>query len=174
MAKAIVKCLICGKDFDRNSEPCTKIGRRYAHLACTQTSAKQVQEKQDEVEFWKTVKKIYGENYNYYLINTQVLNLFKDHPEYTYSGMTKCLKYFFEIQKNSIEDGHGGVGIIPYIYKEVKDYYYKIYITKNKNKNKHIILKPNELFIQSPRVYNQEPLKLMDIDEEECDDIDGQ
>ena len=34
MARAPVKCLYCGEIFDRNKEPCQKIGLRYAHQEC--------------------------------------------------------------------------------------------------------------------------------------------
>ena len=52
----------------------------------------------------------------------------KYHKElgFTYSGMLKSLKYHYEINKNSTVQANGGIGIIPYVYDEAKNYYYSI------------------------------------------------
>ena len=35
----MVKCLYCGKNFDKIKEPCEKVnGNRYAHLECCEKS----------------------------------------------------------------------------------------------------------------------------------------
>ena len=35
----MVKCLYCGKNFDKTKEPCEKVnGTRYAHLECCEKS----------------------------------------------------------------------------------------------------------------------------------------
>lgn len=43
----------------------------------------------------------------------------------TYQGMTKTLVYFYEIKKNTIDKSNGGIGIIPYVYEEARNYYMK-------------------------------------------------
>lgn len=41
----------------------------------------------------------------------------------TFKGMTLSLVYFYEIKKNSITKANNGIGIIPYVYEEARDYY---------------------------------------------------
>ena len=45
---------------------------------------------------------------------------------YSYSGMLKALKYWYEVRKNPINTDRG-VGIIPYVYKNAYDYYYALW-----------------------------------------------
>jgi hypothetical protein len=54
---------------------------------------------------------------------------------FTYSGMLKALKYWYEV-KNHPVDLDKGVGIIPYVYKNAYDYYYALYIADIENQNK--------------------------------------
>lgn len=161
-----VKCVFCGQTFDRDIVPSVKLDRRYAHKTCADKHPELVKQENDKEEFYDMVASIYGPQYNYLMISKQVDNFMSENPNYTYSGMTKCLKYFYKILGNSIEDGHGGVGIIPYIYDDVYQKYYQLHLTDEKNKN----FKPSqeiEISIQSPRTLYKEPLHLLNLDEEE-------
>ena len=51
---------------------------------------------------------------------------------FSYSGMLKALKYWYEVKNNPV-DLDRGVGIIPYIYKSAYDYYYAIYLSDLQN-----------------------------------------
>lgn len=114
-----VKCFYCGERFDRDLIPFVKVTeRRYAHQTCAQIKdpdGSMNKEQQDKDAFYEVVKAIYGPKYNYMLINTQATEYMQLY-NYTWSGMTKCLQWFYFINHGSIEEGHGGVGIIPYIY----------------------------------------------------------
>ena len=73
---------------------------------------------------------------------------------YTYSGMLKALIYFYEIKHGSIEEAHDGVGIIPYIYQDAYNYYYNLWLAKQKNAEKEIsdyIPEVIEIRIPSPQ-----------------------
>jgi len=98
------------------------------------------------------------------LINTQATGFIKQYG-YTWSGMTKCLQWFYKLNHGSLEEGHGGVGIIPFIYDEVRNYYYKIYQAQEKNKNKTLRTPVINFEIQSPRAWHQPP-HLLDLEEE--------
>lgn len=149
MAK--VKCPFCQQTFDREKEPFIKIGRRYAHLSCAEAQDKNIlEEEKNKEKFFQLVKTIYGSNYNFMMINKQANNFIKQY-NYTWSGMTKSLYWFYIINHGSLEESNGGIGIIPYVYDKAKDYYYNQYITQEKNKNKkysEIILEFN---IQPPK-----------------------
>lgn len=57
MAKVMVKCLYCGEQFDRMSEPNVKIGRRYAHKACYEAQDQEVlKAEKDKSDFYNYIK----------------------------------------------------------------------------------------------------------------------
>ena len=100
MAKVKVKCYFCGEYFDREKEPFIKVNsRRYAHLSCTKKQdASLLQEEKDKDAFYEMVKSIYGKNYNFMMINQQATNYIKQYG-YTWSGMTGCLHWFYNINR---------------------------------------------------------------------------
>ena len=82
--------------------------------------------------------KLLGENY----INPRVrkqLNQYVEEYNYTYSGMLKALIYFYEVKGNSVEKANGGIGIIPWIYKDAYNYYYNLWMIKQRNEDKNIL-----------------------------------
>lgn len=46
------------------------------------------------------------------------------------------MKYWFEVKHNDISKANGGIGIVPYIYNDAKNYYYAIWLAQEQNKNK--------------------------------------
>lgn len=58
---------------------------------------------------------------------------------YTYSGMLKALIYFYEVKGHSIDKANGGIGIIPFIYKDAYNYYYNLWMIRQSNEDKNII-----------------------------------
>ena len=50
--------------------------------------------------------------------------------------MLKTLIYWYEIKGNSTEKANGGIGIIPYVYKDASEYYYSIYLAQIANRDK--------------------------------------
>ena len=163
MAKAWVKCLYCGEKFDRLSEPNVKIGRRYAHKKCYEAQSNEdIKAQQDKHDFFEYIKQIYGEDYNYILISKQAENYIKQY-NFTYSGMLKSLKWWYEVKRNSKESANGRIGIIPYIYEDAKKYYYNLYLAQQRNKDiKEYHLEVKEVVIASPRMF-REPPKLFDL-----------
>ena len=167
MAHAWVKCLYCGERFDRLSEPSVKVGRRYAHKACYEAQDDEVLKAQkDKDDFFAYIKELYGEDYNYISISKQAENYIKNY-DFTYSGMLKSLKWFYEVKHNDKESSNGRIGIIPYIYEEAKKYYYNLYLAQQRNKDiQNYRLEVKEIVIASPRMYIAPP-KLFDLGEEE-------
>ncbi len=163
MAKAIVKCLYCGEQFDRLSEPNVKIGRRYAHQKCYESQDKEeLQKQQDEHNFYEYIKSLYGSDYNYISISKQAESYIKQY-NFTYSGMLKSLKWFYEVKHNDKESSNGRIGIIPYIYDDAKNYYYQLYLANERNKNiSNYRVTTKEIVIASPRMYVAPP-KLFDL-----------
>lgn len=170
MVRHLVKCKYCGLQFDANVEPYIKVSaRRYAHKKCFEEhEASKTQEERDEEEFYKYVKTLFQDDYNYITTKKLAQRYIKEN-HYTYSGMLKSLKWFYEVKHNSLEKANGSIGIIPYIYNQARDYYYALYLAKIANEEKEIINyipKTKVIKIKSPNVYIQ-PHKLFKMEDEE-------
>jgi len=162
MAKHLVKCLYCGQQFDRESEPTKQVSaRRYAHLKCWEEHYANLSQEEKDIEaFYEYTKKLFGEEYNY-ILTKKLAERFVKENHYTYSGMLKTLKWYYEKQGNSIEKSNGSIGIIPYIYNQAMNYYYALYqaqlVNKEKDISNFIITKERQINIESPRVYVRPP-----------------
>ena len=172
MARHYVKCLYCGEQFDRDSEPTKKVNaRRYAHLKCWEEhQANMTQEERDIEAFYDYVKNLFKEDYNY-LVTKKLAERYVKENNYTYSGMLKTLKWYYEKEGHSIEKSNGTIGIIPYVYNQAMSYYYMLYkaqlINKEKDISNFIISKEKTIEIESPRVYVRPPHLWFEKEEEE-------
>ena len=169
MAKShYVKCLYCGKIFDANTIPFIKPNaNRYAHVDCYKAHVKpKSQDEQDYEALCDYVKKLLGKD-----LQPRVwkqIDDYKKQNNYTYSGILKTLKWWYEIKGNSIEKSNGGIGIVPYVYQEALKYYYNLYLATLSNENKDIkqyTEKVREFYIFSPSVQRKPP-KLFDLGED--------
>lgn len=134
-----VKCKYCGVIFDRDKLPYKQISeRRFAHYECwlAAENAKK-QEDLDKEDLEKYIMKLFNEQYVNAKIKKQISTFIEEY-HYTYSGMKKALIYFYEVKKNDIAKANGGIGIIPYCYKQAYDYYYSLWLAQQKNENKNI------------------------------------
>ena len=100
----------------------------------------------------------------------QAQTIAKDY-NFTYSGIMKSLEYFHRVKKNPIDTKYG-IGIIPYVYNEAKDYYYKLYLAQHANDDKDIsqyIPQDEVIHIQPPK---KQPIrrKLFSFLEKEVND----
>lgn len=76
---------------------------------------------------------------------------------YTYSGILKTLKYFYEIKHGDISKAKNGIGIVPFVYDDAYVYWRSIW--EAQQANKRAIEKENsiaqipkiEIHITSPR-----------------------
>lgn len=117
MAKK-VKCVYCGKEFDRERTENVKVNRRYAHLDCHNVKQAENEERRKVTDLIQ--KLYYPQNPDWNIIGTQ-LKTYRD-AGMTYMGMFYTLTYFFVIKKNDIKTSEG-IGIIPYVYDKARAYY---------------------------------------------------
>ena len=98
------------------------------------------------------------------------LNQYEADYEFTYSGMLKALKYWYEIKNHPLDKNYG-VGIIPYIYKEAKEYYYALYLADLQNKQikdfNEYIPKDIEVKIKPPQRHIEKRPLFSFLDKEE-------
>lgn len=98
----------------------------------------------------------------------QAETIAKDY-NFTYSGMTKALEYFYKVKQHPI-DKTKGVGIIPYVYKQAYDYYYSLWLAEQENKKKNLdeyIPKDIVVVIPSPQRQIEKRKLFTFLDEEE-------
>lgn len=165
----IVTCVYCKEKFDRDKLPTVQISaRRYAHADCAK---KHEEEKSQEEKDLETLEKYIMELLDEPYVNARVRKQIKEYRtqyNYSYSGMLKTLIWFYEIKGNSTEKANGGIGIIPFVYKNASEYYYSLYLAKIANQDKDLNeYKPiiKEIEIKSPRVYMKPP-KLFKFEED--------
>lgn len=75
--------------------------------------------------------------------------------------MLKTLKYFFEVKGHTTEKANGGIGIIPFVYEDARNYYYDIWVTQQENQQRvnvtqQIVLPVREIHIKPPE---RQPMK---------------
>lgn len=174
IAKHIVKCPYCGQNFDANAEIFIKIGRRYAHQICYETAeAQKSQDEKDKEILEKYIMNLFGIDYITPKIRKQI-NSYINEYHYSYSGILKALQYSFDVKGNDVAKANEGIGIVPYTYQSAYNYYYAIWLAKQKNKDKkiadYIPDRQVEVKIKSPKRKEKKKaskFNFLDLEEEE-------
>jgi hypothetical protein len=150
MAKRMLKCLYCGQYFDANSEPTVQVRtNRYAHKKCADN---QIEIDKERIDLEDYIKQLFQSDKVPSKVQKQINSYVKDY-NFTYTGMLKALVYHFEIQHGDISKSNGGIGIVPYVYDQAKQYYYTLWMAQQQNIHKDIteyIPKVEEYKIQQP------------------------
>lgn len=175
-----VKCAICGESFDRDKIQAVKHGaRRYAHLRCNpngelvtaEVDPEKIKEQQALNDLEMYAKELLQDDYNPAKIRKQI-NEYHQKYGYSYDGMKKTLIYWYEIKGQSKEKANGGIGIIPFIFNDARNYYYSLYLAQMANKDVQPGYRPivKEIEIISPRA-EVKKLRLFNVTEDEEDGI---
>lgn len=141
-----VKCKKCGEPFDRDKIQAVKLdGRRYGHATCYPELTTFVEmpnedmlvggTKQEREELFNTIRDIFGDLANYPAITKQV-DKYTSEYDYTFSGIRKSLEYFYVKKGNDILKSKGMLSIVPYVYEDARNYYYMLWLTRQKNEEK--------------------------------------
>lgn len=146
-------CPKCGKKFDRDKIQAVRIGaRRYGHQTCypdnTQLVPLSAGVNPEEEQLLEYCKELLGKEASPKKIRKQIQDYVKE--GYSYSGIQKTLDWFYNIQKNEInEKCRGGIGIVPYCYQDALHYHYNLYLSNQVNADKEIEdYKPKERVVQ--------------------------
>lgn len=165
-----VKCPKCGETFDRDIIQAVRInGRRYGHAKCYPDNnnfvplvEKKISEEQKIKNYAKSILK---EQYVAARVNKQIKDFLAE--GYTASGILKTLIYWYEIKHNDISKAMGGIGIVPYVYKQALDYYYNLYLAEMANVDKDIDeYRPKEIFISIDLPKKEKEVKLWEDEDE--------
>ena len=147
-----VVCVYCKKELSKKDADCVQIGNgKYVHSACKVLEDKR--EKTDKELLEEYIKKLFEISYIEPRVKAQI-NKYIDEYNYTYSGIRKALEYYYEIKKGDILKANGGIGIVPYVYKDAYNYHYNLWLAKQKNKDVKVELyvpKVKEITIPRPQ-----------------------
>lgn len=160
-----VKCFYCGHIFDRDKEPFVAIpnkAKRYAHKKCFNTVfEKQQLEQEQKQELENYIKTLFNYTTLPEIVNKQITHFITE-KNYTYSGILKSLKYFYEIKNGDKEKAYGRIGIVPFVYDDAHNYYLAIWQARQKNEKvatkiiEQYVLPTTEIHIPIPK---REPMK---------------
>ena len=147
-----VVCIYCKKPMHRVKDNAVMIATgKYAHPKCVEIESKR--ELTDKEKLERYIMKLFKVDFVPPRMQQQI-NKFALDYNFSYSGMQKALTYFYEVKGNSIEKANGGIGIIPYIYKDAYNYYYSLWLAHQKNEAKQIDLyvpQVKEVIIAPPK-----------------------
>lgn len=148
-----VKCMICGKVFDRDKEPFEKVtSRRYAHKECCLNPEKN---QSDRSKLDQYICELFGYSFVPPNVQMQIKEYVEDY-KYSEIGILNTLKYFYEIKKGDIVKAKGGIGIVAYVYTEANIYFEKINSANEKNSLIEIFFEDKEVNIYSQ---DRKPMK---------------
>ena len=108
----IVKCFFCDKQFDADKVEFVKVNaRRYAHKTCAENH---VDYKSKIHDFMKNKL---GDEYTHARIENQIKKI-KTQEQIDEECIYQTLVYWYDILGNTTEKANGGIGIVPYVYKQ--------------------------------------------------------
>lgn len=159
------KCIYCKGEFDRDKLPYVEVSnRRYAHKECADKNViSKDQNEKDYEELVNYIEKLFGVGY----VNAKIAKQIRDYRVqygYTFNGILGTLVYWYEVKQAPLDKANGGIGIVPYIYDQAKEYYMKIHqanslnegIKNYKAKVIEITIAPPEREVRQPRLFNIE------------------
>ncbi len=168
-----VTCVYCKNKFDRDKQPYVQISeRRYAHKKCSDDTLAQAKANEEaRLSLEQYIIKLLKLDYLEPRIQKQIKIYINDN-HYTYSGIEKSLRYFYEVKGNSIEKANGGIGIVPYVYKDAYNYYYAQWEAQQKNKDKKVenYIPKEEIIVIKPPQRKVKKRKLFSFLDKEVED----
>lgn len=105
------------------------------------------------------IEELFGEKANAKTY-TQIKNLMRDYPYFTYVGLEQSIRFFYEIKENPITNQ--GLGIVPYVYDQAQEYFKNLGEVQSHNAS---ISNINELYahkkvrIAPPKIVEEESIE---------------
>lgn len=105
------------------------------------------------------IEELFGEKANAKTY-TQIKNLMRDYPYFTYVGLEQSIRFFYEIKENPITNQ--GLGIVPYVYNQAQEYFKNLGEVQSHNAS---ISNVNELYahkkvrIAPPKIVEEESIE---------------
>lgn len=120
----IVHCRVCKEEIDRNIDPDGKTWimaskNYFYHKTCYDSWKKAKYSNDDDYIdlIYDFISRDLKVSYDYHMCEAQRKKFIKEN-KMTNKGILFALKYFYEVKHGDWEKGHGGIGIIPFVYTD--------------------------------------------------------
>lgn len=113
-------CRVCKEEIDKSKDDWIMPTRnQYYHRQCYNNWKKaEFVDDEDYIELiYDYIARDLKVSYDWWVCETQRKRFIRDN-KVTNKGILFALKYFYEVKHGDWEKGHGGIGIIPYIYND--------------------------------------------------------
>lgn len=132
-------CPVCKEKFNRELVPFVLYKKRHYHEECFRGLGINIEEQEATEESKKILFDYFKVLFKSDTVSPLVckqLNDFINNKEkkYTYSGIYKTLYYFFEVRGED-KTKSNGIGIVPFVYDEAKEYFFELYKMEKFNEN---------------------------------------
>lgn len=127
----LIQCTICKQKFCPEETPQEEwfkpSQKKYCHTKCYNEwkNADTHSDKEWIDLIYDFIARDLKQPYDYFMCEAQRKKFIKTN-KYTNKGIYFALKYFYEVQKNDWDKGHGGIGIVPYVYDKSTVYWTKV------------------------------------------------
>ena len=122
-------CRLCKEVIDRNTEVegvdwIMPKKNQFYHKSCYESwRAASPTEDEEWVEYiYDFISRDLKVKYDYFMCEAQRKKFLKEN-KMTNKGIFFTLKYFYELKHGDWDKGHGGLGIVPYVYNEACNYW---------------------------------------------------
>lgn len=118
-------CRICKTEIDKDNDDWVMPSTNwYYHRSCYENWKKATPASDEEYKayIYDFISRDLKASYDYHMCEAQRKKFVKEN-KMTNKGIFFALKYFYQIKHNNWDKGHGGIGIIPYIYTESCEYW---------------------------------------------------
>ena len=121
----MAQCRICKVDINKEKDDWVMPSKNwYYHRKCYEDwkKATPVTDEAYKAYIYDFISRDLKVSYDYHMCEAQRQKFVKEH-KMTNKGIFFALKYFYEIKHGDWEKGHGGLGIVPFIYNEACSYW---------------------------------------------------
>lgn len=149
-------CRICKQNIDKEKDNWVMPSKNYYYHKLCYEDFKDVKKEKTQEDYHSLIydylSRVLKVPYEYFKIEAQINQFIKSGM--TVKGIFFALKYYYDKNgKDSWQKGYGGIGIVPYIYEESKNYWTRREIEREGTLNNIIkqmqeIAKPKENKVQ--------------------------
>ena len=120
----MAECRVCKRQINKKEDDWIMPSKNYYyHKKCYENWKKAEPASDEEYKdlIYDFIKRDLKKNYDYWICETQREKFLKQ--KMTNKGILFSLKYFYEVKHGDWEKGHGGIGIVPFIYNDACAYW---------------------------------------------------
>jgi hypothetical protein len=120
----MAKCRLCNIEIDKEKDDWVMPSKNYYyHRQCYKNWKKaELKDDEDYVDLiYDFIARDLKVTYDWWVCEAQRKKFIKE--KMTNKGILFAVKYFYEVKHGDWEKGHGGIGIVPFIYGDACEYW---------------------------------------------------